>query len=466
MGTKGSNNLRFKIKIFLVILPLLIAYFSLGNSIGTPDDSILKIYNDSISSFLKNGSENQIERDDRNSPPEIPIKPFGPISLEMGVEYIFTSKTNDKDDDRIRYRFDWGDGSLSNWTDFVISNISISKTHAWNSISEYNIRVISQDITGKNSSWSQALNVKVSQINSEGMPSFSVICDGEFSNYIRNSKGNIWDTLGCNIQHAIWDLNSTDGGMVWVGNGVNLSSPIRLRDNVILDFENNQVILTDDIEFVNVTAIKYSIVKNVQVEITNKHTASIIKLYTPPGGNWSDRISYNIFENIHIKNPSKWIPHFGRSEHNYTGIHLELEGSNILYNTFKNIQMFDVGVGIHLGAGQNATSYGNGNLFENIWIGRFITAILFDVDSSPKGDFNKNVFFHVKAQSAKFSKYGVYNISGNGNHFDHCHIWDWWIVENPGQEWSINSHAQKTYICAHRISDIYDEGKGTMIQII
>jgi len=105
-----------------------------------------------------------------NSPPDTPIKPSGPTSIEIGVEYEYTSETVDDDGDQIRFRFDWGDGNYSDWSEFVVSNISVAMSHSWNSISNYSIRVMAQDGNGLNSSWSPNLNVMVSQNEVEGEP--------------------------------------------------------------------------------------------------------------------------------------------------------------------------------------------------------------------------------------------------------------------------------------------------------
>lgn len=99
----------------------------------------------------------------QNNPPETPNKPLGPIFIEMDTEYIYSSSTYDVDGDQIRYRFDWDDGNISGWTDFVDSNISVSMMHHWSSISTYMIKVQAQDNNSMNSSWSKPLNVTVSQ---------------------------------------------------------------------------------------------------------------------------------------------------------------------------------------------------------------------------------------------------------------------------------------------------------------
>ncbi|UCD13704.1 MAG: PKD domain-containing protein, partial [Thermoplasmatales archaeon] len=105
-----------------------------------------------------------------NNTPETPVKPSGSTFVEIGVEYVYTSSTVDVDGDQIRFRFDWGDGDLSNWSEFVVSNTSVSMPHAWTSISNYEVRVMAQDENGLNSSWSLPLNVSVSQFDFEGEP--------------------------------------------------------------------------------------------------------------------------------------------------------------------------------------------------------------------------------------------------------------------------------------------------------
>jgi len=106
----------------------------------------------------------------QSNPPETPVKPSGPTFVEKGVEYIFMSSTYDINGEQIRYRFNWGDGNYSNWSDFMSSNTSVSMSHHWSAISNYSIRVMAQDENGSNSSWSPVLNVTVSQAESGEIP--------------------------------------------------------------------------------------------------------------------------------------------------------------------------------------------------------------------------------------------------------------------------------------------------------
>jgi len=97
-----------------------------------------------------------------NNPPHAPLKPSGPTLIELGTSYMYSSAAFDPDGDQVRLRFDWGDGSLSEWTSFVDSNTSVSVAHAWENNSTITIRVIAQDENLSNSSWSEPLTVVVS----------------------------------------------------------------------------------------------------------------------------------------------------------------------------------------------------------------------------------------------------------------------------------------------------------------
>ena len=110
------------------------------------------------------------EEGDSNNAPEIALTPTGPIYIEKNIIYTYSSSSYDKDGDKIRYKFDWGDESFSEWSEFLDSNASVFMTHYWNEISNYELKVICQDENGENSSWSESLNVIVSQSNDSEVP--------------------------------------------------------------------------------------------------------------------------------------------------------------------------------------------------------------------------------------------------------------------------------------------------------
>jgi len=151
--------------------------------------------------------------DEENYPPEVPLQPSGPTFVELGVEYIFSSSTIDDDGDQVRYRFDWGDGNFSDWSDFVDSNTSLDMSYNWSSISVYEVSVIAQDVNGLNSSWSPALNVTVSQAGL-GLPPVPEI---DFSGIILVNETIVFNGSSCYdpdgvIISYLWDFGDGETG--------------------------------------------------------------------------------------------------------------------------------------------------------------------------------------------------------------------------------------------------------------
>ena len=280
---------------------------------------------------------------------------------------------------------------------------------------------------------------------------------------IRNSKGHYWDPISSNIQVAIDDLGA-NGGTVWIGSAITITSPIKPKNFVQIDFLGNKVSLGADINFLNVTACQYATVKNAYVYLSEYQTAPVILLYIPNGGDgWTNRIDYNTFDNINIiHHDSHWISGWGFREHNFTGIKLEINTGRMVYNTFSNIKMNGGSIGIHLENLNTSSGFGNGNYFENIWIDSFVTGVEFDAIGV---GYNENVFEDVKTQTVGYSIDGFKGISGNGNQFMNCLIWDWSATVNTnGHEWSISNTANNTVILAHYMTtDILNNGHNTKI---
>lgn len=291
---------------------------------------------------------------------------------------------------------------------------------------------------------------------------------------IRNSNGKYWDVTGANIQVAIDDVASSGGGSVWVGNDVTLTSAINMKNHVQLDFLSNEVTLGDDIEFVRFAdRCKHAAVRNAIVYTSDDHTEGIITMYISPGipPSWSDQTRYNLVENIKIYGQPTDMSH-----HNWTGIHIHMDGdSDISLNTFRHIFMRGAGNGILLECNHNG-AYANGNVFEDMFISGFVKGVWFE--SVDDDAFNANVFDHVKLQTigegfnppAGYQNddlYGVGVFSGNGNHFDHFLVWDWYIADKPQYQWWIGEDAGYTRINTHSSAkwgrdDVLDEGLGTV----
>ncbi len=91
-------------------------------------------------------------------PSEAPDKPEitdDPKRFESGKEFEFHVCTTDPQSDDIYYRFDWGDGTESDWIGPFASGEEGNATHAWDTLGDYEIRAKAKDISGHESEWSE-----------------------------------------------------------------------------------------------------------------------------------------------------------------------------------------------------------------------------------------------------------------------------------------------------------------------
>jgi CubicO group peptidase (beta-lactamase class C family) len=89
-----------------------------------------------------------------NLPPDIPII-IGPSSGKTRKSYDYVFDTTDPDDQNVSYYVDWGDNSITNWTEFVTSGTGIILTHKWKKQGTYIIKAKAKDIYDSESDWSE-----------------------------------------------------------------------------------------------------------------------------------------------------------------------------------------------------------------------------------------------------------------------------------------------------------------------
>jgi hypothetical protein len=93
--------------------------------------------------------------DIQNSPPDNPIEPNGKNIGFTNRIYNFNTYGIDNDSDDLYYRWDWGDGTFSDWIGPFTSNSEANASHKWKNIGKYNIRVKSCDQHRSESEWSE-----------------------------------------------------------------------------------------------------------------------------------------------------------------------------------------------------------------------------------------------------------------------------------------------------------------------
>ncbi len=96
-----------------------------------------------------------------SNPPEKPAKPSGTGRIKPNTPYEYTAVTQDVDGDQIYYKWDWGDGSYSDWLGPYNSGEVINASHTWEKRGIYEIRVKAKDVHGFESEWSEPLAISV-----------------------------------------------------------------------------------------------------------------------------------------------------------------------------------------------------------------------------------------------------------------------------------------------------------------
>ncbi|MEO0079973.1 MAG: hypothetical protein ABIK44_04790 [candidate division WOR-3 bacterium] len=87
-------------------------------------------------------------------PPATPEPPNGPSRAGIGDTCLFTTVTTDPLNLPIAYRFDWGNGSGSGWSQFMPSGLAVSMSYAWPRPGSFQVRAQAKNIIGATSEWS------------------------------------------------------------------------------------------------------------------------------------------------------------------------------------------------------------------------------------------------------------------------------------------------------------------------
>jgi hypothetical protein len=82
-----------------------------------------------------------------NQPPDVPTI-NGPKYGEPGVQYTYTFKASDEENEDVKYFIEWDDGTTDE-TNYVPSNTPVQLSHSWNIKDDYNITAKGYDIHGK-----------------------------------------------------------------------------------------------------------------------------------------------------------------------------------------------------------------------------------------------------------------------------------------------------------------------------
>lgn len=96
-----------------------------------------------------------------NHEPSKPNKPIGPNTGSVNKEYEFSCMALDIDGDKMFYKWDYGDGNISEWLGPYDSGESCRVTYTWMSEGQYQIRAMVRDTNTGKSEWSNPLSVSM-----------------------------------------------------------------------------------------------------------------------------------------------------------------------------------------------------------------------------------------------------------------------------------------------------------------
>ena len=105
-----------------------------------------------------------------NSPPYIPKRPCGTTKGEINKNHSYCVSTTDVDDDMIYYKFDWGDGTFSNWLGPYPSGEIVCLNHTFSHEDIYYIKAKAKDEHGVENDWSSVLKVNTYPNNPPSKP--------------------------------------------------------------------------------------------------------------------------------------------------------------------------------------------------------------------------------------------------------------------------------------------------------
>ena len=77
----------------------------------------------------------------------------GKVNGKAGVEYEYTFNAIDPDGFNLSYYVDWGDGTNSDWTEFVDSGTDLKLKHTWSAQDDYTIQCRVKDLAHNTSDW-------------------------------------------------------------------------------------------------------------------------------------------------------------------------------------------------------------------------------------------------------------------------------------------------------------------------
>lgn len=97
-----------------------------------------------------------------DDPPGKPDRPSGPTEGKVGKEYVYyIINPVNPNGDITYYKWDWGDGTFSDWAPYAPGEI-VRSSHVWSEEGTYDVRIKAKNDFGE-SPWSDPLRVTITE---------------------------------------------------------------------------------------------------------------------------------------------------------------------------------------------------------------------------------------------------------------------------------------------------------------
>jgi thermitase len=98
---------------------------------------------------------------DNYEAPGKPNRPSGPAQGRPGTEYTYITSMIDPGVNQVYYKWDWGDGELSDWLGPYNPSATAEASHTWMQKGSFQIKVKAKDVYDVESEWSDPLVVRM-----------------------------------------------------------------------------------------------------------------------------------------------------------------------------------------------------------------------------------------------------------------------------------------------------------------
>lgn len=221
--------------------------------------------------------------------PSTPLKPWGDATLKVNQKGVFYTVSQAENSDSQNIRFDFGDGTYSDWSHLVAPGETVSVMHSWSSSGVYYVRAQAMDANNTVSRWSEGFRVTVSD-SVQSSDSFSLQVVGSFE------LGNNAFTTRLSKKGSYVFLAGHKGGL-YIIDVSNPQTPVEIKRYVPQD--SLRVPYVNDVKIVGnyaYIAVTYYYSSLTEVEVLNISDPSSPVLV----GAYQDTSGHSYFEYLYV----------------------------------------------------------------------------------------------------------------------------------------------------------------------